>query len=159
MKKTKVPFTPEQCRQFIEQYSRERPKYEELADLLTAVLKVPAKELGLPAMVQARAKEVSSFAGKIQRPNKGYTDPLNEITDFCGVRVITLTLDGVSRICEFIEDNFQIYWEHSEDKLDSLGSDTFGYLSAHYIVSFREGDFPEKAAPPALLKRRPWHVR
>ncbi len=154
MKKTKAPFTPEQCRQFIGQYSRERPKYEELAGALMAVLKVPAKELGLPAMVQARAKEVSSFAGKIQRPHKGYKDPLNEITDFCGVRVITLTLDGVSRICEFIESNFQIYWEHSEDKLDSLGSDTFGYLSAHYIVGFRKDDFPEEVVPEGLVGLR-----
>ncbi|MDH3509090.1 MAG: RelA/SpoT domain-containing protein, partial [Gammaproteobacteria bacterium] len=151
MKKKKAPFTPEQCREFIEQYSRERPKYEELADVLVKVLKIPAGQLGLPAMVQARAKDVASFAGKIQRPEKGYTDPLNEITDFCGARVITLTLDGVSRVCDFIERNFQIFWEDSEDKLDSLGSDTFGYLSTHYIVAFREGDFPEDLVPARLI--------
>jgi len=151
MKKKRTPFTPEQCRKFIKQYSRERPQYEALADVLTKVLKVPAKELGLPAMVQARAKDVASFAGKIQRPEKGYTDPLNEITDFCGARVITLTLDGVSRIREFVEKNFQIFWEHSGDKLDSMGSDTFGYLSTHYIVAFREGDFSEEIVPPNLI--------
>ncbi len=151
MKTTKAPFTPEQCREFIQQYSCERPKYERLAKALIAVLKVPAGQLGLPAMVQARAKEVSSFAGKIQRPEKGYTDPLNEITDFCGARVITLTLDGATRICDFVETNFQILWEHSEDKLDSLGSDTFGYLSTHYIVAFRPGEFPEDLVPPDLV--------
>lgn len=151
MNKTNSPFTREQCREFIEEYGRKRESYVALADVLTKVLKVPTKNLGLPAMVQARAKDVSSFAGKIQRPEKGYTDPLNEITDFCGARVITLTLDGVSRICDFVEKNFQIFWEHSEDKLDSLGSSTFGYLSTHYIVAFREGDFPEEVVPPELI--------
>lgn len=151
MSKTNSPFTREQCREFIEEYSRKRESYVALADALTTVLKVPAGELGLPAMVQARAKDVSSFAGKIQRPEKGYTDPLNEITDFCGARVITLTLDGVTRICDYIEKHFEIFWEDSEDKLDSLGSNTFGYLSTHYIVAFREGEFPAETVPPELI--------
>lgn len=151
MTKRKKPFTPDQCREFIQQYSRIRDNYVRLADVLIRVLKGPAGGLELPSMVQARAKDVSSFAGKIQRPEKGYTDPLNEITDFCGARVITLTLDGVTRICDFVESNFEIFWEDSEDKLDSLGTDTFGYLSNHYIVAFREGDFPEDVVPPDLV--------
>lgn len=151
MRKPSPAFTQEQCREFIEEYSRKRDSYVALAATLEKVLKIPASQLGLPAMVQARAKDVSSFAGKIQRPEKGYTDPLNEITDFCGARVITLTLDGVTRICDYVEKHFEIFWEHSEDKLDSLGSNTFGYLSTHYIVAFREGDFPEALVLPELI--------
>ena len=151
MAESKAPFTPDQCRNFIGRYRGLRPAYEKLAEALAAVLKQPAVSLGLPAMVQARAKTIASFAGKIQRTEKGYINPIEEITDFCGARVITLTLDGVSRMCDFVEKNFNVFAEESGDKLDSLGTDTFGYRSVHYIVAFRAGDFPEHIVPPDLI--------
>ncbi|MCK4790516.1 MAG: RelA/SpoT domain-containing protein, partial [Desulfobacteraceae bacterium] len=118
------------------------------------------------AIVQARAKTVHSFAEKAirklpqsERLNtftneiqwKEYFDPVNEFTDLCGARVITQTQQEVDRVCHFIQDNFEIDRDNSEDKRGGLRPDQFGYLSVHYIVQL--GDWETLlgvSAPPEI---------
>jgi GTP pyrophosphokinase len=86
-------------------------------------------------MVESRAKDVPSFEGKISRPGKSYIDPLKEITDLCGCRVILYYQDDVDRVAEAIRAEFLISEENLSRQPHLLEVDRFGYLSAHYIVS------------------------
>lgn len=118
----------------IKQFSKERSVFETFAlvlnDILTAAVKIHAPN----SIVQSRAKNVSSYAEKIIRKNK-YNDPLTEITDLCGARVITHTQDQVNKICNFIRENFLIDEANSVDVKERLRIQEFGYRSVHFIVS------------------------
>lgn len=142
--------TLDRYRAQVEGYRQIQPSYEALARGLIAVLERATADLGLHCIVQARAKTITSFAEKILRPGKHYTDPLRELTDLCGARVIAHTLGGVAAVCRFVEDHFAISWPDSGDKLESLAASEFGYLSRHYVVAFKPGVFPADIVPADL---------
>lgn len=106
--------------------------YEEYANLLKNILSKATKQHAPLAIVQTRPKSLSSFAEKIVR--KKYTDPLVQMTDLCGARVIASTLSEVDKISRFIRKNFVIDENKSIDKKTILKSSEFGYLSVHFIV-------------------------
>jgi len=134
-----------------------RKDFVKYAELLKTILFELAKNISPESIVQTRAKTVTSYAEKIQRPGKADKygkNPVEDLTDLCGGRVILPTLDDVKKYCKLVEENFIIQWEESEDKLDQLGEDQFGYLSNHYIVqldpaiSYLEGlDIPKEVYP------------
>ncbi len=114
-----------------------RKNFVKYAELLKSILIDISKNISPESIVQTRAKTVTSYAEKIQRPGKADKygkNPVEDLTDLCGGRIILPTLDDVKKCCKLIEENFIIQWEESEDKLDQLGEDQFGYLSNHYIV-------------------------
>ena len=132
MKKDRDEFLRE-----INIYKECRKDFVKYAELLELILKKIAKNLSPESIVQTRAKTVTSYAEKIQRPGKVEKyglNPVEDLTDLCGGRIILPTLDDVKKCCHLIEENFKIQWEDSEDKLDTLEKDQFGYLSHHYIV-------------------------
>jgi ppGpp synthetase/RelA/SpoT-type nucleotidyltranferase/KaiC/GvpD/RAD55 family RecA-like ATPase len=132
-------------------YTRLFPRYKLYAETLSVVLEKAVKKYAPLAMVQARPKAIPSFAEKILRKNM-YTDPVNEMTDLCGARVITHIPDEVKVVCEFIEKNFVIDWDNSIDVSQRLKPTEFGYRSAHYIVLFKERVFPNKEIPVEIPK-------
>ena len=118
------------------------PGYEVYEQFIEAALKEACRKLAPLAIVNARAKSIASFAEKILRKRKLYTDPkdplppdpLVRMTDLCGGRVITQTAEQVERVCRFIEDAFTIDWDNSEDVSQRLKPAEFGYRSVHYII-------------------------
>ncbi len=126
----------------VHSYSTHRPLYQILSDWLRDWLETHCQELGLHALVTARAKEVASFAEKIIR--KQYRNPLDETDDLCGVRVILNTPSEVKQVVEMIKDRglslFSILKD--EDKLECLiQQQKFGYLSRHLVLQVRaEGE-------------------
>ena len=152
-------------RQQIRQFGKMHKSYEKYAIFLNKVLARACKKYAPQAIVQTRAKTLSSSAEKAIRklPKseaiEGFTsvrqwkeffDPVNEFTDLCGARVITQTQYEVDRLCQFIRDNFVIDEVNSEDKRAELRHDQFGYLSVHYIVQVKDRqailDVPAPAA-------------
>ena len=122
----------------INTYIERRPIYSRFATVLHGILGTVASSITPEAIVQTRAKTVASFAEKIQRPGKAEhygINPLEDLTDLCGGRVILPTLEDVRVCCRLVEENFIVHWEDSEDKLSLLGIQEFGYLSNHYIAS------------------------
>src|SRR5262249_37633416 len=71
----------------IDAWAAIRPRYVALADALRDQLAGAAARLGVPAIVQARAKSIASFAEKAARKADKYRDPVRELTDLCGARV------------------------------------------------------------------------
>jgi len=122
-------------------YTREHPFYEKYAAALERVLK-KACAFAIPeAVVQARAKSISSFAEKcLRKAGKKHPDPVHDLTDLCGGRVITQTLKQVEAVKLFVEKNFQVI--EKDDKASRLNEDTFGYRDMHYLVRL----LPERAA-------------
>ena len=94
--------------------------------------------------VAGRTKTVASFAEKVRRTRDGvplYTDPLREITDTIGIRVITYVHSDVKAVADLLHDQVVV-----KDDRD-MGQETaqegrFGYSSRHLLIGLdaaREG--------------------
>jgi ppGpp synthetase/RelA/SpoT-type nucleotidyltranferase/8-oxo-dGTP pyrophosphatase MutT (NUDIX family) len=132
-------------------YCEVRPSYEALAQELTKILEKETARICPLALVEARPKGVTSFAEKILRKNK-YKDPLKEITDLCGVRIVTHLKSEVDAMCAFIRENFRIDERNSLDTLSRLQPSEFGYRSVHYVAQIRRDLFPGLSADLYELK-------
>ncbi|MHA1463328.1 MAG: hypothetical protein ACTSQ0_09695 [Candidatus Heimdallarchaeota archaeon] len=132
-------------------FKEKRGDYIEYAELIKKVLSKLLKQYSLHGIIQARAKTIASFSDKIFRKIDKYSNPIEDMTDLCGSRIILDSIDDVKKTCEVIEQNFIISLEHSEDKLERLSVSEFGYLSNHYIIRLKKGSslldgltFPER---------------
>jgi putative GTP pyrophosphokinase len=86
-------------------------------------------------VVESRTKSIESFRDKITRVTKQYSQPLDQITDLTGIRIIVYYLEDVDAVCRLIEEEFRLDDESSVDKSLLLKPNEFGYRSVHYIVS------------------------
>jgi putative GTP pyrophosphokinase len=118
------------------QYLRLRPKYKQLSEKIALLLKevLDIEKINIH-FISNRAKEVESFSRKIENPK--YSDPLNQVTDLAGIRVIVYVEDDVKKIAKLIGDLFNIDSENSLDKSKELGEDRVGYKSVHFVCLFK----------------------
>ena len=116
---------------FNAEYTKLRPLYERLAINLQQALRTFLSENNIPHLdITYRIKDFESAFEKIER--KGYQQPLDQIEDWCGLRVICYYPSDVRRVCEIIENEFDVREE--EDKAQRLEAHEFGYRSTHFIV-------------------------
>ena len=118
--------------------SRRCRKYR---DFLEQVLRRACKRMMPYAVVEARVKEMPSFAEKIVRKQEKYhRDPNTyDITDRCGARVVTQTAREKEMVCQYIRTHFLVDKANSLDKRSELKDDQFGYLAVHYVVQIHDG--------------------
>jgi putative GTP pyrophosphokinase len=114
--------------------------YADLASVVKRILDESLKRRGIKVhSVQARAKDPSSFGKKAAQqsdadPGKPkYPNPLEQITDLAGVRVITYFPSTLAEIDELLSEEFRIV-ERSDKGAELLEEDRFGYQSIHYLV-------------------------
>jgi putative GTP pyrophosphokinase len=81
--------------------------------------------------ITRRAKTPESFAEKVVR--KEYKNPRQDITDLAGVRIITYIESDANRVCELIEESFNVHYDKSLDKSNELAVDEIGYRSIHFV--------------------------
>lgn len=86
-------------------------------------------------VIVSREKDISSFSKKIKK--KEYNNPIRDVTDLAGIRIITYVEDQIPQICKIIETNFDIDTENSSDKSYELGEDKVGYKSIHYVAKLK----------------------
>lgn len=134
-KELKIPIEKQQG--FIAEYELIQPVYKEFAKLMEQILNKAVESLSILAIVQARPKSVVSFSNKIITKDK-YQNPLVDMTDLCGARVIVHFQSQVDKICTFIKENFEIDEANSLDARSRLQVNEFGYRSIHYIVSIKK---------------------
>lgn len=116
-------------------YSRLRPNYEGFASKLKDLVQELMGEVDIDFhTVECRAKSVESFRGKLERPGKAYINPLQEVSDLVGVRVILYYEEDVRKVCRLLEKEFEMEPSQSEDQSNTLADDQFGYLSIHYVA-------------------------
>jgi len=115
----------------IKRFIARQPDYEKLCAEVAYILN---RELGTAEIefstITYRAKTLNSFLEKIQR--KSYRDPVSEITDFAGVRVVCLYIDDLKRLERVICEQFEVV--EKIDKLTNRKTDQFGYGAIHFIV-------------------------
>ena len=141
-------------RKQIAEYGREFPVYKEYAETLRGILDAACQLHAPLAVVQARPKSLSSFGEKAVRKAQKYSSPVTQLTDLCGARVITTTVEEACRICGFIKENFQVDEPNSLDVRSRLRSSEFGYLSYHYVVELGEKPILGIRIPKALRGRK-----
>lgn len=109
-------------------YQKYTNRLKQLLDQLLIANNIPFH------IIEGRAKSVSSFSDKIHRPGKNYNNPLSEIRDLSGLRIILYYTDDVSRVSEIIDRELKVDTDNSIDKADLLEPDQFGYLSIHKVI-------------------------
>ncbi len=133
----------------IEAFKKRLPELEKFREAIHGFLDVNTKTLfGSSLAIQSRTKTVTSFAEKAIRKSQKYTDPVNQLCDLCGIRVIAETVEQIHEFRGLLFDLFEI---HEDDDVSArLRSGEFGYLSRHYIISFKPNT---KGIDPALWER------
>jgi ppGpp synthetase/RelA/SpoT-type nucleotidyltranferase len=132
LKKRNIPI--EKQIEHIEKYKKQRSDFEDFSVFMKEVLQKAIDQLGLMGFADARAKSLISFSNKIILKDK-YRNPLTDMTDLCGARVVVHFKSQVDKICQFIRDNFLIDEANSLDLKSKLQVSEFGYSSIHYIVT------------------------
>jgi predicted RNase H-like nuclease/ppGpp synthetase/RelA/SpoT-type nucleotidyltranferase len=114
---------------------------EQFLALVTGVL----DEAGINYLsVTGRTKTVASFAEKARRTRDGvalYTDPLREITDTIGIRVITYVHSDVSAVADLLRDQVVVHDDRDMGQ-ETAQEGRFGYASRHLLIGLdaaREG--------------------
>ena len=123
-------------KEIVEEYSASRGSYEDCLNYVENTVKniIKSQSINVHEIV-GRVKTIESLEGKVKRKN--YSN-LAEITDLCGIRIITYFSDDVDKIAELISQEFEVDLENTIDKRKSEDPTKFGYVSLHYVVGLRE---------------------
>ena len=139
----------------VQEYAAQQEVITEAGRRFVAMVQGILDEAGINYLsVTGRVKSVESFATKAGRRLDGelvFPDPLREITDQIGVRVITYVLSDVAAVAELMRD--QVVVKDDRDMGQETASQgRFGYASRHLLI----GLDPARQAQPGfeLLRGR-----
>ena len=133
--------------ELMDQYHSLQPVYARIAEMVPRRLKEFFSESGLVvAAVEQRIKTAESLEGKLSRKGGKYGSIL-DITDIVGIRVITFYINDVDKVASALERLFDIDWANSIDKRKAHETDSFGYLSLHYICRIPESLYSDASMP------------
>jgi ppGpp synthetase/RelA/SpoT-type nucleotidyltranferase len=132
------------------QYLKVQSFYADLASVVARIIEesITSRLIKIHS-VQSRHKSAESFLNKAatpadDNPNRPkYHDPMIDITDLAGVRIITHFLSTLTDIDQMLATEFEIL-EKSNKGTFLVQSDRFGYQSIHYLLRFK----PARAALP-----------
>lgn len=130
--------------QAVETYRSKRSLYQGFLEVMKKILlEVFAEPVIKVASIDGRLKAEESFGLKaaepeIKDPNQPkYKNPLVDIQDMVGLRIITFILKTVDEVDAILYKEFHIH--ERTDKSDILREEErFGYQSVHYVVSLKE---------------------
>jgi GTP pyrophosphokinase len=110
-------------------FEERQPFYERLKDEVLFALRDGIQKAGIKThLVHGRVKGLSSLSAKVV--NKEYNDPIEEVGDIVGVRVVVLFLSDLPRLDALIKDSFEVLG--AEDMVEDGDPASFGYMSVHY---------------------------
>jgi ppGpp synthetase/RelA/SpoT-type nucleotidyltranferase len=138
-------FTVEPVRRAVQRavqaYAAQRPALVRATDQYVALITAMLDDAGINYhAVEGRTKTVESFAGKAARTVDGrptYTDPLHQITDQIGVRVIAYLVSDVAAVVELLADQLTVLVDRDMG-LKTAQEGRFGYNSRHVLVELDE---------------------
>ncbi|MBN1593473.1 MAG: hypothetical protein JW941_09560 [Candidatus Coatesbacteria bacterium] len=112
-----------------------QPNYDKLAEEVAYILEKRLRSAGIEySSVTRRTKSAHSFCEKAKR--RGLRDPLKEITDIAGVRVVFLYKSDRKAIETVIQESFEVV--KKVDKTDPNEPDRFGYQALHFLIRLRK---------------------
>ncbi|OZM56243.1 hypothetical protein CIB95_12530 [Lottiidibacillus patelloidae] len=128
----------ELAKDIIEKFEKNEDLYEDFAKELRSIIEDILYEYNIHFhSVPSRVKSSDSLFKKINRSDKSYK-LLEDVTDLVGLRIITYFSEDVDRIANIIENEFKIDQANSIDKRLTHDPDRFGYMSLHYVISFKD---------------------
>ena len=118
-----------------EAFSRVRSIHADFTEALARLVRqmLDQEDIEL-AQLESRTKSAESLSEKIARKGSKYPDPLKEVTDLVGLRIIVYYPDDVATVGAMLEREFAPDWEHSWRQDPRDRPDRFGYRSDHYVV-------------------------
>jgi predicted RNase H-like nuclease/ppGpp synthetase/RelA/SpoT-type nucleotidyltranferase len=144
----------------VREYAEMQPDLRRAADQFVQLVTSILDDAGINYLsVTGRAKSVASFAAKAARTVDGrssFTDPLREITDQIGVRVITYVHSDVQAVADLLDDQVVVHDDRDLGR-ETASEGRFGYASRHLLV----GLDPARENQPAyeLLRGRQAQVQ
>src|SRR3954447_13873122 len=134
-----MPLTPDDVERFTAEFDRIRPTYERFSRRVADLLITLIEDIDVKVQtVESRAKSVESFRDKLTNPKKSYVDPLKEIFDLSGIRIIVYYPEDVDKIAELVRAEFDVDSTRSVDKRKTTEPDRFGYESLHLVVNLKK---------------------
>ncbi|OBC16341.1 GTP pyrophosphokinase [Mycobacterium sp. 852013-50091_SCH5140682] len=107
--------------------------------------------------ITARTKSVESFAAKVDRTVDGrrlYTDPLVEITDQVGLRVITYLREDVDTVAHLLATEMRLL-DDQDIGLQTARKGRWGYASRHLLVGV-EGETQPASIQVRTVLQHAW---
>ncbi|RYU10180.1 DUF429 domain-containing protein [Nocardioides iriomotensis] len=111
--------------------------------------------------VDGRTKSIASFAAKADRVLDGkpvYPEPLEQITDQIGVRVITYLHPDVTAVADLLADQLRVLDDRDMGQ-ETASEGRWGYASRHLLVTVPPDAGPEDFAAPLLGRTAQVQVR
>lgn len=123
--------------QSIEFYNEHHESLKQLLNILILEIREMLNENKNEfSIIEGRVKDKDSYKKKCNYPK--YETPHLEIHDLIGIRIVTSTTAQVCDIIDTLEHIYKVDYLNSENKLDLLEEDRFGYLSNHLICQLWE---------------------
>jgi predicted RNase H-like nuclease/ppGpp synthetase/RelA/SpoT-type nucleotidyltranferase len=127
----------EVARRAVREYAEQLPSLQAATDRYVRLVTALLDDAGINYLnVTGRAKSVASFAAKASRSAAGapaYPDPLRDITDQVGVRVITYLRRDVDAVAELLSEQFTVLVDRDLG-LEAAREGRFGYASRHLLL-------------------------
>lgn len=126
----------------LDSYRKVRGLYEGLSNVIREVLRAAIPRSYPIHSIEARAKDLDSFLKKAIKPldddptHPRYPEPLKQITDLAGIRVITFFPRTLSAVNECVEAQFEVL-EKMDKSEELIEAERFGYQSIHYLVKLK----------------------
>ena len=118
-------------------YDENQRIYEQFSSEMEEIISKILESENIPYQsISYRVKDKDSYLRKSK--NNKYTNPIEEIMDISGIRVIAYTNLDVQLICDILKREFLVDEENSINKAEILDTDRVGYLSIHYILQLND---------------------
>ncbi|WP_028653749.1 DUF429 domain-containing protein [Nocardioides halotolerans] len=118
----------------VQAYAEQHPALVEAARRTATVIGSMLDEAGINYLtIEGRAKSIASFAEKASRTQDGrlvYPDPLRDIGDQLGIRVITYVRDDVEAVAGLLAEQVPVLDDRDFGEL-TASQGRFGYASRH----------------------------
>ncbi len=139
-------------------YAERRPALKESTGRYLEQVRALLDEAGINYLsLTARTKSVASFAEKAERSIDGqvlYTDPLSEITDQIGLRVITYLRDDVGAVANLLGDEMRLL-DDRDMGLETASTGRWGYSSRHLLIA-AEGEQQPASVQVRTILQHAW---
>ncbi len=150
--------TPGAIHDAIATYTQRLPGLAESTERYLAQVTSLLDDAGINYLsVRGRTKTVASFAAKADRTVDGrrlYTDPLSEITDQIGLRVITFLRDDVATVANLLADEMRLLDDRDMGR-ETARSGRWGYSSRHLLVA-AEGEQQPASIQVRTILQHAW---
>ncbi|WP_375001804.1 DUF429 domain-containing protein [Aeromicrobium sp. CTD01-1L150] len=122
----------------VQVYAAQHAELAETTEHVVALVTRLLDDAGINYLsVSGRTKSVASFATKANRTSGGrpvFTDPLREITDQIGLRVITYVHSDVAAVADLLADQLTVLDDRDMGR-ETAEEGRWGYASRHLLVT------------------------